>query len=418
MSLAAALRSLNTSTSHPRLTAFYTFHYHHPNQSKTLINSRTIHDSSQNSSQSQPELTPSSTPEQSLQWKPIHSNLSLRRQIAFCQALSKSRLTSLITLTTMASYALSPITSATPPSSLITLLATATGTFLCSASANTLNQIFEAPMDAQMSRTRTRPLARRVISIHHASVFATVSGLSGSVILATMVNPTTAILGVSNLILYAFVYTPLKRISVTNTWLGALVGGLPALMGSTAAGATLSNPASWLTAGLLYVWQFPHFNSLAHSLRRDYARAGYMMMANVQPALNARVSLRYALATIPLSSWLIPYYGLTTTTFGYLSLIPNLALIIPAFRFWLSTPNGPFSQKIITSLVNSRLLPSSLSTFFTKFHSKSRQEDQAKKLFWASLIHLPTLLILMMACRPSPSDSANSSEEVMENVPS
>jgi protoheme IX farnesyltransferase len=313
----------------------------------------------------------------------------------------------------MASYALAPITASTPPSSLTTLLATATGTFLCSASANTLNQIFEAPMDAQMSRTRTRPLARRVISTHHASVFATISGLSGSVMLATMVNPTTALLGLTNLILYSFMYTPLKRISVTNTWLGALVGGLPALMGSTAAGASLSHPASWITAALLYVWQFPHFNSLAHSLRRDYARAGYRMMANLYPAMNARVSLRYAIATLPLSSWLVPYYGLTTPTFALLSLIPNLALIFPAFRLWIATPHGPLSHKLLNSIASSKFhLLRSMAHFSNSWQSKTRQEQEAKKLFWASLIHLPTLLILMMACRTSESDSSTPQENL------
>ncbi|PLW38289.1 hypothetical protein PCASD_08983 [Puccinia coronata f. sp. avenae] len=374
----------------------------------TLIPTRRIIHSCRHASHSHPDHPP-----QSIQWKPIHSRLSLSRRLAIYQALSKSRLSSLITLTTMASYALAPITAATPPSSLTTLLATATGTFLCSASANTLNQIFEAPMDAQMSRTRTRPLARRVISTHHASVFATISGLSGSVMLATMVNPTTALLGLTNLILYSFMYTPLKRISVTNTWLGALVGGLPALMGSTAAGASLSHPASWITAALLYVWQFPHFNSLAHSLRRDYARAGYRMMANLYPAMNARVSLRYAIATLPLSSWLVPYYGLTTPTFALLSLIPNLALIFPAFRLWIATPHGPLSHKLLNSIASSKFhLLRSMAHFSNSWQSKTRQEQEAKKLFWASLIHLPTLLILMMACRTSESDSSTPQENL------
>ncbi|KAA1117089.1 Protoheme IX farnesyltransferase, mitochondrial [Puccinia graminis f. sp. tritici] len=129
-----------------------------------------------------------------------------------------------------------------------------------------------------------------------------------------------------------------------------------------------------------------------------------MMMSNLHPALNARVSLRYALAAIPLSSWLIPYYGLTTSTFGFLSLIPNLALIMPAVRFWIATPNGPLSQKILSSLASSPIhLLRSIPRISGSFESKARQEQEAKKLFWASLIHLPTLLILMMACRSSSS---------------
>ncbi|MBW0563141.1 hypothetical protein O181_102856 [Austropuccinia psidii MF-1] len=335
-------------------------------------------------------------------WKPISSNLSFQRRISLYKSLSKARLSSLIVLTTMSSYALSPLSISLSPSSLSTLLATATGTFLLSASANTLNQIFEAPLDAQMSRTRTRPLARRLISVPHASLFATCSGLTGLGILATAVNPLTAILGATNLFLYAFIYTPLKRISIINTWLGSIVGALPALMGTTAAGAPLDNPASWLTTLLLYFWQFPHFNSLAHTTRRDYARAGYQMMANLQPALNARVSLRYALAMVPLSTWLMPFYGLTTPMFSIISFIPNLALIIPAVQFWLATPSGPYSQILLNNRFCHQI---GLKEFINRFESKNQQEKHAKQLFWISLIHLPTLLILMMAFRTKKSDS-------------
>ncbi|EFP94214.2 uncharacterized protein PGTG_20114, partial [Puccinia graminis f. sp. tritici CRL 75-36-700-3] len=150
-----SLRSLTTtntttttlSSSAACLTSHHLHHHHLKRRRNLIYFNRATH----NPSQSPVNLASHSPPEQALQWKPIHSKLSLSRRIALYQALSKARLSSLITLTTMASYALSPITAATPPSSLTTLLATATGTFLCSASANTLNQIFEAPMDAQMS---------------------------------------------------------------------------------------------------------------------------------------------------------------------------------------------------------------------------------------------------------------------------
>ncbi|KAI8459741.1 UbiA prenyltransferase family-domain-containing protein [Phakopsora pachyrhizi] len=329
--------------------------------------------------------------------------ISLFRRVSLYQALAKSRLSSLIVLTTMASYALCPVPDNLVTSSLTTLLATATGTYLCSASANTLNQIFETPFDAQMSRTRARPLVRRLVSLPHATTLAFSSGLTGAIVLATMVNPTTACLGVANLILYAFFYTPLKRISITNTWLGALVGAIPALMGATAAGAPLNQLSSWLPAGLLYVWQFPHFNSLAHTLRRDYCRAGYQMMSNVTAELNSRVSLRYALMTIPLCSYLVPSYGLTNQLFGWISLIPNLFLIAPAFRFWLSTPRATpnLSYSKTKELVHKVL----------SFEgTKARQDLEAKKLFWASLIHLPCILILMMVCKSSQSQDDNNGE--------
>ncbi|KAI8450216.1 hypothetical protein BY996DRAFT_8552362 [Phakopsora pachyrhizi] len=239
-----------------------------------------------------------------------------------------------------------------------------TGTYLCSASANTLNQIFETPFDAQMSRTQARPLWTDWCncSCNHGKPYNS--------------------LPVANLILYAFFYTPLKRISITNTWLGALVGAIPALMGATAAGAPLNQLSSWLPAGLIYVWQFPHFNSLAHTLQRDYCWAGYQMMSNVTAELNSRVSLRYALMTIPLCSYLVPSYGLTNQLFGWISLIPKLFLIEPAFLFWLSTP---IATPILSYSKTKELVHKILNCEGTK----ARQDLEAKKLFWASLIHLP-----------------------------
>ncbi|CAH7667063.1 hypothetical protein PPACK8108_LOCUS1439 [Phakopsora pachyrhizi] len=247
-----------------------------------------------------------------------------------------------------------------------------TGTYLCSASANTLNQIFETPFDAQMSRTQARPLVRRLVSLPHATTLAFSSGLTGAIVLATM------------------------RISITNTWLGALVGAIPALMGATAAGAPLNQLSSWLPAGLIYVWQFPHFNSLAHTLQRDYCWAGYQMMSNVTAELNSRVSLRYALMTIPLCSYLVPSYGLTNQLFGWISLIPKLFLIEPAFLFWLSTP---IATPILSYSKTKELVHKILNCEGTK----ARQDLEAKKLFWASLIHLPCVLILMMVCKSSQS---------------
>ncbi|KAG6814995.1 hypothetical protein H0H87_005967, partial [Tephrocybe sp. NHM501043] len=112
--------------------------------------------------------------------------------------LSKSQLSTLVVLTAMSGVALSPL-----PASVPILLSTALGTALCCASANALNQLQEIPLDAQMARTRNRPLVRRAISPLHATGFALATGLAGPAILWTMVNPTTAVLGAANIALYA-----------------------------------------------------------------------------------------------------------------------------------------------------------------------------------------------------------------------
>jgi protoheme IX farnesyltransferase len=158
--------------------------------------------------------------------------LSAARLLNVYLQLSKSRLTALVVLTAMSGVALSP-----SPTTLPVLLSTAFGTALCSASANTLNQLQEVPFDAQMPRTRSRPLVRRAISPLHAAGFAAFTGVAGPSLLWTMVNPSTAVLGIANVALYAGVYTWMKRNSALNTWLGAVVGALPPLMGWVACDA-------------------------------------------------------------------------------------------------------------------------------------------------------------------------------------
>jgi protoheme IX farnesyltransferase len=113
-------------------------------------------------------------------------------------------------------------------------LYTTLGTTLTSASANTFNQFLEVPYDSQMSRTKDRVLVRGNLTPLHAFTFATISGLSGLCILYNLVNPLTALLGASSLVLYTSIYTPLKRLSVLNTWIGSVVGAIPPLMGYTA----------------------------------------------------------------------------------------------------------------------------------------------------------------------------------------
>lgn len=291
-------------------------------------------------------------------YKPAET-LTPSRLFSIYAELTKSRLSILNVLVTMTGVALSPL-----PVTVPTLLATAFGTTLCAASANTLNQIQEVPFDAQMARTRMRPLVRRAISPAHAAGFAIVTGIAGPTILWTMVNPTTAILGVSTIALYAGVYTWMKRKSVANLWVGAVVGAMPPLMGWTACGGQLIPSASYpvhiflpsfLTSApnypvdlslidnplapfalfmLLYSWQFAHFNPLSYIVRGAYAQAGYQMLSVLSPAKNALVGLRHAVLLVPICSVLMPISGLTTWTFAVTTLLPNAICVHAAWRFW------------------------------------------------------------------------------------
>ncbi|KDN43199.1 protoheme IX farnesyltransferase [Tilletiaria anomala UBC 951] len=273
----------------------------------------------------------------------------------------------------MAGYALVPASLAVGSSSVATLLALTAGTSLCSSSANAMNQFLEAPYDAQMQRTRARPLPARQVSHMHAFAFSIATGVGGTALLATAVNPLTAALGAANIVLYAGIYTPLKRLSMVNTWVGAVVGAIPPLMGWVASTGTLfeaSDAPAWILSAILFAWQFPHFNSLAHVVRADYAKGGYRMMSVLRPALNRRTGLRYAAALFPLCAAL-PFCGSTTVlpVYALLSAVPNAALFHAAWRFYKDQGHA------------------------------SDASASARKCFFVSLWHLPAVMLLAMACK-------------------
>jgi heme o synthase len=186
-------------------------------------------------------------------------------------------ISALVVITSMAGYAMAPA-----PFELSTFLLCSAGTGLLSSAANSINQFFETPFDAQMSRTKNRVLVKGYLTPLHAIGFAAIAASTGVGILAYGCNGLTASLGLANLFLYTCIYTPMKRYSILNTWIGSIVGSIPPLMGWAGCSGSLEVGA-WIFAGLLYSWQFPHFNALSWNLRPDYSRAGYRMMAVTDP---------------------------------------------------------------------------------------------------------------------------------------
>lgn len=162
---------------------------------------------------------------------------------------------------------------------LLPLASACIGTVLASSSANTFNQVIETRNDARMKRTRSRPLPSGRITRSHALGWGFASGTAGISVLAAGTNPLTAILGASNLLLYVGPYTLSKTRSEINTWIGSVVGAVPPLMGWTAAtgGEIAAEPV--LLGAYLFLWQFPHFFSLAWLHREDYARGGFKMVS-------------------------------------------------------------------------------------------------------------------------------------------
>ncbi|VDM67246.1 unnamed protein product, partial [Strongylus vulgaris] len=263
--------------------------------------------------------------------------------------LSKSKLTMLITSTAVAGFLMAPVSVSALP-----LLACATGTALLSSAANACNQLLEAPYDAQMKRTQSRVLVFNAsfkyhvyifgFSPLHALSFAGVAATSGVAALCIFANPLAAALGALNLVIYAGIYTPLKRTHIACTWAGAVVGAIPPLMGYAAATGTLDAPSLCLAA-ILYSWQFPHFNGLSWNLRGDYSKAGYRVMCVTNERLCRVTSIRHSLALVGLCSVVAPLTNLTTITFALDSLPVNAYMCWLAYKFY-KAPDAQNSRRL------------------------------------------------------------------------
>ncbi|XP_069785650.1 protoheme IX farnesyltransferase, mitochondrial isoform X2 [Narcine bancroftii] len=291
------------------------------------------------------------------QWKQV--NVQLSDLPGIYAKLSKIKLTALVATTATAGFAMAPV-----PFDLGCFLLTTVGTGLASCAANSINQFFEVPFDSNMNRTKNRPLVRGQISPLHAVSFAFACSVPGIAILAFGVNPLTGALGAFNIFLYTCCYTPMKRLSILNTWIGSVVGAIPPIMGWTAATGSISAGAL-LLGGILYSWQFPHFNALSWNLREDYSRGGYRMMSVTHPALCKRVAFRHCIGLIGLSM-LCSVFDVTTWTFPLISLPINLYISYLGYRFY-----------------------------------RDSSRSSARKLFFCSLWHLPMLLLLMLTCKKS-----------------
>lgn len=151
------------------------------------------------------------------------------------------------------------------------------GGLLVTGSANIINQVFEKDLDKLMRRTEARPLPTGAISPNEAWAFCVGLGLVGLALLAYYFNPLTAALSLLSLILYGFIYTPLKTVSPVCVAVGAIPGGLPPLIGWVAATGYVGEPA-WVLFGIQFMWQFPHFWAIAWVADEDYKRAGFKML--------------------------------------------------------------------------------------------------------------------------------------------
>ncbi len=272
--------------------------------------------------------------------------------------LAKIRLTGMVVITTMVGFWLGGAAGL----GWLKLLWVAAGTWMLAASAATLNQVFEISRDALMPRTANRPLPAGRLLPSTAMLFATFTAGSGMAVLWLGTNELTALLGLANLIIYAFIYTPMKRFSTLNTLVGAICGGIPPVMGYTAATGHVAAAAIALGV-LLCVWQIPHFLALAWLYRDQYELAGFKMLPVIDQSgrFTCRMILLYSVLLIPAA--------LAETVLGGAGVwYAGAAVILGAVMIFLAT---------------------------VLLRDPSR--DGARKVFLASVIYLPLLLMALVA---------------------
>jgi protoheme IX farnesyltransferase len=233
---------------------------------------------------------------------------------------------------------------------------------LVTGSANAINQVVEKQTDAMMKRTAKRPVAAGRMSEAEGWAFAIICGVAGAFILGYFFNLLSAGLAVFSLFLYAFVYTPLKKINAVAVLVGAVPGALPCLIG-WAAGADELSMSGWSLFAIQFLWQFPHFWAIAWVAHKDYSKAGFKLLPSEEgpTKYTALQAVVYAVLLIPVS--MVPYF---LEMSGIISLIvvtlTNVFLVIQCVRLY-----------------------------------REMEVKAARRVMFSSYIHLPIVLLALLA---------------------
>src|SRR5215210_1012657 len=291
---------------------------------------------------------------------PVVERLTFRERLAAYAELTKPRITFLIVLTSAAGFALAS------PGRLdyLALFRALLGIGLLSSGIATLNQYAERDLDGLMRRTANRPLPAGKLAPWEALAFGAGITILAEIYLLVLVNPLSALLGLTVIAGYVFAYTPLKTRTTLSTLVGAFPGAVPPLIGWTAARGSISLEG-WVLFAILFLWQFPHFLAIAWMYREDYGRAGILMLPVVEPdgKVTAQQIVVYTILLLPVS--LLPTaLGMSGRVYFYGALVLGLLFLYSSLR-------AAFSM--------------------------SRQ--QARRLLLASVIYRPLLFILMVLNR-------------------
>ncbi len=275
-------------------------------------------------------------------------------------ALTKPRVNLLVLVTTVIGFHLGN-RSGTDLSLLVNAVV---GTFLVASGAAAFNQVLERDVDARMRRTMTRPLPDGRLTLVDATLFAAALSLVGILQLGFGANWLAAGVAAATLISYVLVYTPLKRVTSLATIIGAVPGALPPLIGWAAAHGSITLEA-WVLFAIVFFWQMPHVLAVSWIYREDYERGGIRVLPVGDPGgrSTAFQVVNYAAALVPIS--LMPaIVGLAGRIYFASAIVLGVGLLTLAVRF-----------------------------------AQDRSTARARSLFFATLVYLPVLWVLMLANR-------------------
>lgn len=233
---------------------------------------------------------------------------------------------------------------------------------LITGSANAINQAVEKDTDAMMKRTSKRPVANGNMSQNEAYTFALIAGIVGVGMMWYFFNFSSALVSAFSLFLYAFIYTPLKKINSIAVLIGALPGALPCLIGWVAGNDDFAL-GGWVLFGMQFLWQFPHFWAIAWVAHADYTKAGFKLLpADKGPTkFTAIQTIMYSFLMIPIG--MVPYFiGLTGITSLWIVLVCNLFMVFQSARLY-----------------------------------KEMDVKAARRVMFSSYIYLPIVLLAMLA---------------------
>ena len=241
------------------------------------------------------------------------------------------------------------------------------GMLMIASSGNAMNMYLERYSDFLMPRTASRPLPSLQLSSTEVAAFAAVTFGVGVAVLFAAVNWQTGVCGIANWILYAFVYTPLKRKTPWNTEIGAVAGAIPIVMGSLAATASVGL-VCWAFFGVLFLWQFPHFMAIAWMYRDEYRRGGLKMLTVTEPTGEAAGRKAVVTGVLLIAVSLLPALAFRTQihvwVFAALAVLLGVFYLKAAIEFYVA-----------------------------------RTDLRARRLLHASLLYLPAyMLLLIVAC--------------------